>query len=310
MSTTSSCSSLSRHSTSSSTYSIPSLSDSSLSEHRSSLSRRSVQLNDYYHREPQDTIHRSGSSGLKRRVQSNFEYVDPEAYMSSAVACTSGKQTLHFVVATLATDSKRDSLDLLFGIDHNTEERTISWTVDGQSALVTLAQLPDATKENLHKNENHLDSLVQRGGITTFLLLLPSMDDFEPLLDHVTELLGEFDTGFSCWPRFILAINDVKFSSQQVKKEREAIMRYQVPELCHRFQCPVTPSVLFASTKLYKWLRRYKTTQAQQYRNHCRRLLWRIMDHHQRANQWRGNRNQPDVEDEPDNLDILAGIVG
>ncbi|KAI8077459.1 hypothetical protein BDF21DRAFT_49560 [Thamnidium elegans] len=171
-------------------------------------------------------------------------------------------------------------------------ERTIPWSIDGNSSLVTLSQYTSLGQET-PVTRNYLIGLGQRLGITTIIVVvsIEVIGTVYPLLDNLMKSM-ELDTNDSqeqqqpsWWSRVVLVVNQQHgVSDQAAYNQRRTILVDEMPRIQERYRLSNPLSILFLSTQVFDRLQ--NTNQGGYYKSCCQRILWQMMEKHMSSGRW------------------------
>ncbi|GAA5802687.1 hypothetical protein HPULCUR_008161 [Helicostylum pulchrum] len=209
----------------------------------------------------------------------------------------------HYVIPSfaMAGESQAEVMKLLFNETDATafkpkeeHERTIPWTIDENSSLVTLSQYTSLGQET-PVTRNYLIGLGQRLGITTIIVVvsIEVIGTVYPLLDNLIKSM-ELDTNDSqeqeqqqpsWWSRVVLVINQQHgVSDQTAYNQRRSILVDEMPRIQERYGLSNPLSILFLSTQVFDRLQ--STNQGGHYKSCCQRILWQMMEKHMLSGRW------------------------
>ncbi|RCH97040.1 hypothetical protein CU097_002115, partial [Rhizopus azygosporus] len=167
------------------------------------------------------------------------------------------------------------------------DEKSLTWAIDQNQSLITLIQYVYEPAKVI--SQPYLsDNVRKRLGLTSTLVIVSSntMHSLYTLLDNLSQSIEQTHTS-SCswWSRVILVIDQKRFQSDNsVYAERKLFLAHEMPNIMRRYNLQDPLSVLFISASTLEDVT--DTAQREQYRLHCQRTLWHMIERHSRCNRY------------------------
>ncbi|ORE15209.1 hypothetical protein BCV71DRAFT_185802, partial [Rhizopus microsporus] len=123
------------------------------------------------------------------------------------------------------------------------------------------------------------------------------------LLDNLSQSIEQTHTS-SCswWSRVILVIDQKRLQSDNsVYAERKLFLAHEMPNIMRRYNLQDPLSVLFISASTLQDVT--NIAQREQYRLHCQRTLWHMIERHSRCNRYTTLNIPRDTEEQGDDDD-------
>ncbi|CEI96055.1 hypothetical protein RMCBS344292_10225 [Rhizopus microsporus] len=181
----------------------------------------------------------------------------------------------HFVVPVYAMtgESHTNTIQLLFNYTNTCatyqgDEKSLTWSIDQNQSLITLIQ-----------------------------------HSLYTLLDNLSQSIEQTHTS-SCswWSRVILVIDQKRLQSDNsVYAERKLFLAHEMPNIMRRYNLQDPLSVLFISASTLQDVT--NIAQREQYRLHCQRTLWHMIERHSRCNRYTTLNIPRDTEEQGDDDD-------
>ncbi|CAO3662367.1 hypothetical protein CU097_001771 [Rhizopus azygosporus] len=217
----------------------------------------------------------------------------------------------HFVVPVYAMtgESHTNTIQLLFNYTNTCatyqgDEKSLTWSIDQNQSLITLIQY--VYEPAMVIAQPYLsDNVRKRLGLTSTLVIVPSntMHSLYTLLDNLSQSIEQTHTS-SCswWSRVILVIDQKRLQSDNsVYAERKLFLAHEMPNIMRRYNLQDPLSVLFISASTLQDVT--NIAQREQYRLHCQRTLWHMIERHSRCNRYTTLNIPRDTEEQGDDDD-------